>query len=40
LKVIIGDINDNAAQDGSSEIFVYKYQVMSLMGSSVCLYSQ
>jgi hypothetical protein len=26
LKVIIGDINDNAAQDGSSEIFVYKYQ--------------
>ncbi|EFA11594.1 DE cadherin-like protein [Tribolium castaneum] len=26
LKVIIGDVNDNAAQDGSSEIFVYKYE--------------
>lgn len=26
LKVIIGDRNDNAAKDGSSEIFVYKYE--------------
>ncbi|XP_050313481.1 DE-cadherin [Anthonomus grandis grandis] len=25
LRVIIGDVNDNAAKDGSSEIFVYKY---------------
>ncbi|KAH1023183.1 hypothetical protein HUJ04_012437 [Dendroctonus ponderosae] len=26
LRVIIGDRNDNEAQDGSSEIFVYKYE--------------
>ncbi|XP_060537347.1 DE-cadherin [Cylas formicarius] len=26
LRVIIGDRNDNPASDGSSEIFVYKYQ--------------
>ena len=27
LRVIIGDRNDNAARDGSSEIFVYNYKV-------------
>ncbi|XP_066158590.1 DE-cadherin [Euwallacea fornicatus] len=26
LRVIIGDRNDNAAKDGSSQIFVYKYE--------------
>lgn len=27
IKVIIGDENDNDAQDGTSEIFVYNYKV-------------
>lgn len=27
IRVIIGDINDNPAQEGSSEIFVYSYKV-------------
>lgn len=27
IRVIIGDINDNPAKDGSSEIFVYSYKV-------------
>lgn len=26
LRVIIGDMNDNPAEDGESEIFVYKYE--------------
>ncbi|CAG9759449.1 unnamed protein product [Ceutorhynchus assimilis] len=26
LRVVIGDVNDNPAKDGSSEIFVYKYE--------------
>lgn len=27
IRVIIGDINDNAAKPGSSKIFVYNYKV-------------
>lgn len=30
LRVIIGDVNDNEAQDGSSEIFVYKYENLDM----------
>lgn len=28
IRVIIGDVNDNAAKDGFSEIFIYSYQVV------------
>lgn len=27
IRVIIGDVNDNPAKDGFSEIFIYSYQV-------------
>lgn len=27
IRVIIGDVNDNPAKPGSSEIFVYNYKV-------------
>lgn len=30
IRVIIGDVNDNPAKDGFSEIFIYSYQVVTV----------